>query len=130
MREKGDSVIQLQSHKGGKPTEGTVGKQKTPHTSVLTCEDAKVMQGKNNLTQTQMKNILADYRTVNGRHSVEPFIMENILQSKRELKGYFSSELVDFLKKDPDSPVDYDLDPQPMVYCHNLEGQITKYLAP
>ena len=122
VEEEGGSVIQLQSHKGGKPTEVTVGKQKTPHTSVLTCEDAKVMQGKNNLTQTQMKNILADYRTVNGRHSVEPFIMENILQSKRELKGYFSSELVDFLKKDPDSPVDYDLDPQPMVYCHNLEG--------
>ena len=26
--------------------------------------------------------------------------------------------------EDPDSRVDYDLDPQPMVYCHNLEGLI------
>ena len=70
------------------------------------------------------KNISADYRTFNGWQSVEPYIRhsENSLQSRRELKGYFSSELVDFLKKDPDSPAEYDLDPQPMVYCHNLEG--------
>ena len=70
------------------------------------------------------KNISADYRTFNGWQSVEPYIRhsENSLQSRRELKGYFSSELVDFLKNDPDSPADYDLDPQPMVYCHNLEG--------
>ena len=71
-----------------------------------------------------MKSLLADYRTLNGWQSVEPYIMENILESKRELKGHFSSELVNFLKKDPDSPFDYDLDPQPIVYCHNLEGLI------
>ena len=124
VEEEGESVIQMQSHKGGKPTEVTVGKQKTPQTSVLTYENAKVIQGKNNLNQTQMKSLLADYRTLNGWQSVEPYIMENILESKRELKGHFSSELVNFLKKDPDSPFDYDLDPQPMVYCHNLEGLI------
>ena len=61
---------------------------------------------------------------MNGWQSVEPYIMENILESKRELKGHFSSELVNFLKKDPDSPFDYDLDPQPIVYCHDLEGLI------
>ena len=92
--------------------------------TVLTYENAKVIQGKNNLNQTQMKSLLADYRTLNGWQSVEPYIMENILESKRELKGHFSSELVNFLKKDPDSPFDYNLDPQPMVYCDNLEGLI------
>ena len=68
-----------------------------------------MIQGKNNLNQTQMKNFLADYGTLNGWQSVEPYIMENILESKRELKGHFSSELVNFLKKDPDSPFDYEL---------------------
>ena len=91
--------MQLQSHKGGKPTEVTVGKQKTSHVSVLTEENAKVIQVRQNLNQTQMKHFLADYRTLNGRHSVEPYIVENMLQSKKELEGFFSVELVNFLAK-------------------------------
>ena len=122
VEQGGESVMQLQSHKGGKPTEVTVGKQKTSHVSVLTSENAKAMQERNNLTQTQMKNILADYRCLNGRQSVEPYIVENMLQSKKELEAFFSVELVNFFAKVPDNPVDYDLDPQPMVYCHDLEG--------
>ena len=74
------------------------------------------------MTQTQLKNILADYRCLNGRQSVEPYIVENMLASKKELEGFFSAELVNFFAKIPDNPVEYDLDPQPMVYCHNLEG--------
>ena len=89
---------------------------------MLTSENAKVIQERNNLNQTQMKNILADYRCLNGKHSVEPYIVENMLQSKKELQGFFSAELVDFLAKVPDSSIDYDLDPQPMVFCHDLEG--------
>ena len=118
VEQGGESVLQLQSHRGGKPTEVTVGKQKTSHVSVLTSENAKVMQERNNLTQTQ----LADYRCLNGRQSVEPYIVENMLASKKELEGFFSAELVNFFAKIPDNPVEYDLDPQPMVYCHNLEG--------
>ena len=38
VEEKGDSVIQLQSHKGGKPTEVTAGIQKMPQTSRFTYE--------------------------------------------------------------------------------------------
>lgn len=119
----GESVIQLQSHKGGKPTEITVGKQKIHQSSVLTSEDVRMMTEKNNYTQTQVKNFLADYRNKNGRQSVEPYIVEGILQSKKELKSFYSAELVDFFAKDPDVGLfEYDLDPQPMVFCHNLEG--------
>ena len=92
-------MIQLQPHKGGKPTEIAIGKQKTSHVSVLTSENAKVIQEKNNLNQTQMKNFLSDYRCLNGKHSVEPYIVENMLQSKKELEGFFSAELVNFLAK-------------------------------
>ena len=35
VEQRGESVIQLQSHKGGKPTEITVGKQKPSHVSVF-----------------------------------------------------------------------------------------------
>ena len=55
VEQGGESVIQLQSHKGGKPTEITVGKQKTSQVSVLTSENAKVIQERNNLNPTQMK---------------------------------------------------------------------------
>ena len=129
VEQGGQSVVQLQSHKGGKPTEVTVGKQKTSHVSVLTGENAKVIQVRQNLNQTQMKHFLADYRTLNGRHSVEPYIVENMLQSKKELEGFFSVELVNFLAKILDNPIDYDLDPQPMVYCHDLEGLLCHIAA-
>ena len=122
VQESGEPVLKLQSHKGGQPTEVTVGKQKTPQSSVLTLHDAKVLQGNHNLNQTQLKGLLADYRTLNGRHSVEPYVVENMLSSKKELKGFFSSELVNFLEKVPGSTADYDLDPEPMVFCNNLEG--------
>ena len=102
----GDSVIHLQSYKGGKPTVVTIGRQEPrPSTSVLTGDDVKCIQLKNNLTQTQVRNILADYRSLNGRASVEPYVVENMLQSKQELKTYFTSELVNFLTWDPEAGV-------------------------
>ena len=55
--------------------------------------------------------------------------MENMLQSKKELEAFFSAELVNFLAKIPDNPIDYDLDPQPMVYCHDLEGLLCHIAA-
>lgn len=97
----GDSaVIHLQSHRGGKPTEVTLGRQKNAPDSVLTLPDARSMQMRHNFTQAQLKGVLADFRCLNGRQSVEPYIMERILQSKEELKAFFHVELVNFLAKD------------------------------
>ena len=96
----GDSVIHLQSHRGGKSTEITVGRQKpTPSSSVLTSEDVKSLQLKRNLNQTQLRGLLGDYRCLNGRASVEPYIVENFLQSKKELRALFSAEMVNFIAK-------------------------------
>ena len=52
---------------------------------------------KHNINQAQLKGVLGDYRALNGRHSVEPYILENFLQSKKELASFFSVEIVNFL---------------------------------
>ena len=67
--------------------------------SVLTSEDARQMTLKNNFTQAQLRGVLGDYRALNGRHSVQPYIVENNLQSKKELGSFFRVEIVNFLKK-------------------------------
>ena len=36
---------------------------------------------------------------------------------------------MNFLAKIPDNPVDFDLDPQPMVYCHDLGGLLCHIAA-
>ena len=98
----GDSpAIQLQSHRGGKPTLITVGRQPPPpaSTSVLNSEGIKSMQLKHNLNQTQLRGLLGDYRALNGKCSVEPYVLENFIQSKKDLRGFFTAELVDFVAK-------------------------------
>ena len=121
----GDGVLMLQSHKGGKPTPVTLGKPKRKSaTIVLTSEDARRIQLKNNLTQSQLARLLADIRSLFGKDSVAPYILESHIRSRKELKTFFSVELVNFLKRIPGTN-DYDLDPMPMVFCHDLAGLIS-----
>ena len=101
-RAAGDSpALQLQSHRGGKPTLVTVGRQPPPasSSSVLTSEGIKSMQLNRNLNQTQLRGLLGDYRALNGKSSVEPYVLENFIQSKKELKRFYTAELVDFVAK-------------------------------
>ena len=96
----GDSAaIQLQSHRGGKPTVITLGRKAPPPpgASFLDSEGIKSLQLKHNLNATQTRGLLADYRSLNGKSSVEPYYWENFLQSKEHLKGFYSAELVDFV---------------------------------
>ena len=101
------SVLHLQSHKGGKPTEVTIGSRKSSSTSSsssssssqLTGENARSMVLKHNLNQGQLRGLLADWRCLNGKGSVEPYILENILKSKEALKALYTVEMVNFMAK-------------------------------
>ena len=100
----GDSgLIELQSHRGGKPTVITVGRQLPSASgsgpSVLDSEGIKSFQLKHNLNQTQLRGVLGDYRALNGKCSVEPYALENLLKSKSDLKEFYTAELVDFVVK-------------------------------
>ena len=127
QRASGDGVLVLQSHKGGKPTVVTLGKPSQNTLPVLNSEDFKKMMIKGNLTEGQGAHVLGDVRSLFGRKSVAAHIRDHHIQSRKELKTFFTSELVNFLQRIPGSH-DYELDPQPMVFCHALEGLIT-YVA-
>ena len=93
------SVIHLMSHKGGKATEITMGSLKPPSSSFLTSEDARAMQLKHNFNQSQLRGLLADYRCLNGKASVEPYILEGFMKSKESLKALYTVEMVNFVAK-------------------------------
>lgn len=93
--------IELQSHRGGKPTVITVGRQlpSAAGPSVLDSAGIMSLQLKHNLNQTQLRGLMGDYRALNGKCSVELYALENLLQSKSDLKKFFTAELVDFVVK-------------------------------
>ena len=63
-------------------------------------------------------------RSLFGKSSVAPYILEHHISLRGELKTFLISELVDFIAFAQGSHIDHDLDPQPMVYCHDLAGLI------
>ena len=120
----GDSNLQVQSFKGGRPTTITFGakEESGSGSSFLTLEDVKKMQLKHNFSISQMRGSLADIRNVFGFNSVEPYIRDSMSAEKAALRSFFKQDMVTFFKKVKDHDNEYTIEEEPMVYCCNLEG--------